>query len=82
MQAPERHPTGRLLTGQVGYLLCGIKDLKAARVGDTLYGASGGAAGAAVAVGAPPPRLAGFKPAKAMVRVRPPSGECGPWGGR
>ncbi|GIL99227.1 hypothetical protein Vretimale_4455 [Volvox reticuliferus] len=70
LQAPERHPTGRLLTGQVGYLLCGIKDLKAARVGDTLYAAvhqsQGVAAGAAV-VGPPPPRLPGFKPAKAMV---------------
>ncbi|GLI68873.1 hypothetical protein VaNZ11_013419 [Volvox africanus] len=70
LQAPERHPTGRLLTGQVGYLLCGIKDLKAARVGDTLYAAAhqsqGVAAGAAIA-GPPPPRLPGFKPAKAMV---------------
>ncbi|GIL43240.1 hypothetical protein Vafri_1037 [Volvox africanus] len=70
LQAPERHPTGQLLTGQVGYLLCGIKDLKAARVGDTLYAAAhqsqGVAAGAAVA-GPPPPRLPGFKPAKAMV---------------
>ncbi|EFJ51989.1 hypothetical protein VOLCADRAFT_72951 [Volvox carteri f. nagariensis] len=54
LQAPERHPTGRLHTGQVGYLLCGIKDLKAARVGDTLYAS-------------PPARLPGFRPAKAMV---------------
>ncbi|KAG2483434.1 hypothetical protein HYH03_017688 [Edaphochlamys debaryana] len=64
--APERHPTGRLLTGQVGYLVCGIKDLKAARVGDTLYAPQSpgqGQPGAAAA----PPRLPGFRPAKAMV---------------
>ncbi len=73
--APERHPTGRLLTGQVGYVICGIKDLKAARVGDTLYavqppGAAGGGSSGGAAVGAvsePPPPLPGFRPAKSMV---------------
>lgn len=35
--APEQHATGRLLTGQVGYIIAGIKDLKGARVGDTLH---------------------------------------------
>ncbi|KAG2442751.1 hypothetical protein HXX76_002832 [Chlamydomonas incerta] len=59
LQAPERQPTGRLLTGQVGYMMCGIKDLKAARVGDTMYAPRPGAP--------PPPSLPGFKPAKAMV---------------
>jgi translation elongation factor EF-4 len=53
---PEAHPTQALLTGQVGYLICGLKNVKAARVGDTWHR----------------PRqvvqpLPGFKPAKAMV---------------
>ncbi len=33
--APERHATPHLRTGQVGYVITGVKDLKAARVGDT-----------------------------------------------
>lgn len=73
IMAPERHPTGRLLTGQVGYVICGIKDLKAARVGDTLYAvqspgaAGGGGAATAGVVPEPPPPLPGFRPAKSMV---------------
>lgn len=65
IQAPERHATGRLLTGQVGYLLCGIKDLKAARVGDTMF--AGTPTGAVGPTPPPPPRLPGFRSAKAMV---------------
>ena len=42
-------------------MMCGIKDLKAARVGDTLYAARPGVP--------QPPSLPGFKPAKAMVRA-------------
>jgi len=33
--APEPHPTGELRAGQVGYVVTGLRDLKAARVGDT-----------------------------------------------
>ena len=35
--APEPHPTGQLLCGQVGYIVPGIKSIKAVRVGDTLH---------------------------------------------
>jgi translation elongation factor EF-4 len=35
--APEPHSTGELLTGQVGYVLTGMKDTRAARVGDTWH---------------------------------------------
>ena len=35
--APEPHPTGLLLCGQVGYIVPGIKSIKAVRVGDTLH---------------------------------------------
>ena len=35
--APEPHPTGRLHCGQVGYVISGIKSIKAVRVGDTLH---------------------------------------------
>ncbi|KAJ9525439.1 hypothetical protein QJQ45_003160 [Haematococcus lacustris] len=54
--APERHPTGKLLTGQVGYLMTSMKDLKAARVGDTWH-----------LQGRPVAALPGFKPARSMV---------------
>ncbi len=33
---PKRTPTQRLLTGDVGYLVAGVKDVKGARVGDTV----------------------------------------------
>jgi translation elongation factor EF-4 len=35
--APEPYSTGELLTGQVGYVLTGMKDTRAARVGDTWH---------------------------------------------
>ncbi|WIA42271.1 hypothetical protein OEZ86_008287 [Tetradesmus obliquus] len=54
--APEPHPTGELLTGQVGYVIPGIKDVKAARVGDTWHLAR-----------QPVEPLPGFKPIKPMV---------------
>eukprot|EP00878_Enallax_costatus_P030694 GHUV01033471.1.p1 GENE.GHUV01033471.1~~GHUV01033471.1.p1 ORF type:complete len:237 (+),score=75.25 GHUV01033471.1:242-952(+) len=54
--SPEPHPTGQLLTGQVGYVIPGIKDVKAARVGDTWHLAR-----------QPVPPLPGFKPVKPMV---------------
>ena len=56
MLAPEPTPTGRLFTGQVGYVVLGIKTTKAARVGDTLHAAK-----------KPVPQLPGFRPAKSMV---------------
>lgn len=34
---PELTPTGILLTGQVGYIVSGMRSTKEARVGDTLY---------------------------------------------
>lgn len=34
---PELRPTGVLLTGQVGYIVTGMRSTKEARVGDTLY---------------------------------------------
>lgn len=54
--APEPHVTHSLLTGQVGYLITGMKDVKAARVGDTWHH-----------VKHPVQPLPGFKPAKSMV---------------
>ncbi|KAL4425285.1 hypothetical protein ABPG75_009301 [Micractinium tetrahymenae] len=54
--APEPYPTGELLTGQVGYMLVGMKDTRSARVGDTWHHYR-----------KPVPPLPGFKPAKSMV---------------
>ena len=34
---PELTPTGILLTGQVGYVVSGMRSTKEARVGDTIY---------------------------------------------
>ncbi len=53
-----RYPTDKLFTGQVGYVITGNKDLKAARVGDTwtLHGTSHQAE-----------PLPGFRPARSMV---------------
>ncbi|KAK1281809.1 hypothetical protein QJS10_CPB22g00898 [Acorus calamus] len=53
---PELTPTGILFTGQVGYVVSGIRSTKEARVGDTLYHAR--------SIVEP---LPGFKPAKHMV---------------
>ena len=53
---PEPTPTGQLHTGQVGYVILGIKTTKAARVGDTLH-----------LVKRPVEPLPGFRPAKSMV---------------
>ncbi|CAN6456027.1 unnamed protein product [Victoria cruziana] len=53
---PELTPTGILLTGQVGYLVSGMRTTKEARVGDTLFHAR--------SIVEP---LPGFKPAKHMV---------------
>ncbi|GAB4818255.1 hypothetical protein N2152v2_005301 [Parachlorella kessleri] len=54
--APDPTPTGELLTGQVGYMLVGMKDTRSARVGDTWHLAR-----------RPVQQLPGFKPAKSMV---------------
>lgn len=54
--APEPLSTGQLLTGQVGYMLVGMKDTRAARVGDTWHLSK-----------RPVPALPGFRPAKPMV---------------
>lgn len=53
---PDPITTGCLYTGQVGYLIAGMKTVKEARVGDTFYNSKN-----------PVPALPGFKPAKAMV---------------
>ncbi|CAL9059251.1 translation factor GUF1 homolog, mitochondrial isoform X1 [Musa acuminata AAA Group] len=53
---PELTPTGMLFTGQVGYVVSGMRSTKEARVGDTLYHAK--------SVVTP---LPGFKPVKHMV---------------
>ncbi|XP_077434642.1 translation factor Guf1, mitochondrial isoform X2 [Vanacampus margaritifer] len=53
---PEEHPTQKLFAGQVGYLTAGMKNVKEAQVGDTLY-----------CKDQPVEALPGFKPAKAMV---------------
>jgi translation factor GUF1, mitochondrial len=53
---PEPQATDALYTGQVGYLISGMKTVKEARVGDTFYHTKH-----------PVPALPGFKPAKSMV---------------
>jgi elongation factor 4 len=53
---PEPLQTGALYTGQVGFLIAGMKTVKEARVGDTFYH-----------VGKPVQALPGFKSAKSMV---------------
>lgn len=53
---PELTPTGLLLTGQVGYVVTGMRSTQEARIGDTLHQAQ-------IAV----EPLPGFKPAKHMV---------------
>ena len=54
---PEMCPLDELVAGEVGYLICGIKDIRAARVGDTVTDAKRPATEA----------LPGFKPALQMV---------------
>uniref|UniRef100_A0A8C3ACF8 GTP binding elongation factor GUF1 n=1 Tax=Cyclopterus lumpus TaxID=8103 RepID=A0A8C3ACF8_CYCLU len=53
---PDEHPTQKLFAGQVGYMVTGMKDVKEAQIGDTLYLKE-----------QPVETLPGFKPAKAMV---------------
>lgn len=53
---PEPQSMAALYTGQVGFLVSGMKTVKEARVGDTLYHEN-----------KPVPALPGFKPAKSMV---------------
>ncbi|KAJ8382557.1 hypothetical protein SKAU_G00033350 [Synaphobranchus kaupii] len=53
---PEEHPTDSLYAGQVGYVIAGMKDVKEAQIGDTLFHPKH-----------PVEALPGFKPAKAMV---------------
>ncbi|CAK9162879.1 unnamed protein product [Ilex paraguariensis] len=53
---PELMPTGVLLTGQVGYVVSGMRSTKEARVGDTLYHSRSTVE-----------PLPGFKPVKHMV---------------
>ena len=53
---PEPTPTGELRTGQVGYVITGMKSARAARVGDTWHRAKH-----------PVPLLPGFKASKSMV---------------
>jgi len=53
---PDQQPTGALYAGQVGYVITGMKTVKEARVGDTIYHAKKEVA-----------PFPGFKPAKPMV---------------
>jgi elongation factor 4 len=53
---PEPEPREALFTGQVGYLVAGMKTVAEARVGDTLFHQN-----------KPVPALPGFRPAKSMV---------------
>jgi translation factor GUF1, mitochondrial len=53
---PDQQPMDALYAGQVGYLITGMKTVKEARVGDTLYHTS-----------MPVKPLPGFKPAKPVV---------------
>ena len=53
---PDMQPTQELRTGQVGYVVTGLKSIKAARVGDTWHHHK-----------ATPEPLPGFRPAKAMM---------------
>ncbi|KKP24687.1 MAG: Membrane GTPase LepA [candidate division TM6 bacterium GW2011_GWF2_28_16] len=53
---PEPVATGALFTGQVGFLISGMKTVKEARIGDTFYHTK-----------YPVVALPGFKPAKSMV---------------
>ncbi|MCO5606322.1 hypothetical protein L7F22_060509 [Adiantum nelumboides] len=53
---PELTPTGLLLTGQVGYIVTGMRSTHEARIGDTLHHAQTSVT-----------PLPGFKPAKHMV---------------
>lgn len=53
---PEQIPTNILYAGQVGYIIAGMKTVKEACIGDTLY-----------LKNHPMPALPGFKPARPMV---------------
>ena len=53
---PDEQPMDALYAGQVGYLITGMKTVKEARVGDTIYHAK-----------KPVTPFPGFKPAKPMV---------------
>uniref|UniRef100_A0A3B3V1M7 GTP binding elongation factor GUF1 n=1 Tax=Poecilia latipinna TaxID=48699 RepID=A0A3B3V1M7_9TELE len=53
---PEEQATQKIFAGQVGYIIAGMKDVKEAQIGDTLYHHDH-----------PVQALPGFKPAKAMV---------------
>jgi len=57
IMAPEMEPRKELVAGEVGYLICGIKDIRDARVGDTVTDAKRQAEEA----------LPGFQPAQQMV---------------
>ena len=57
VMSPEMTPQRELVAGEVGYLICGIKDIRDARIGDTVTDAKHPATEA----------LAGFKPAQQMV---------------
>jgi translation elongation factor EF-4 len=56
IMTPEPASTGQLCTGQVGYVITGMKSTRSARVGDTWH-----------LVKQPVEMLPGFKPTKSMV---------------
>ncbi|TNF24122.1 MAG: elongation factor 4 [Deltaproteobacteria bacterium] len=57
IMAPEMTPMTELYAGEVGYIICGIKEIRDARVGDTVTDAKRPA----------PTALSGFEPAQQMV---------------
>tara|TARA_B110000977_G_scaffold56500_1_gene76777 strand:+ start:8296 stop:10311 length:2016 start_codon:yes stop_codon:yes gene_type:complete len=61
---PEPLKTNLLTAGHVGYLITGNRDVKSAKIGDTLYSTGSGKASSHATI---PDPLPGFKPAKPMV---------------
>lgn len=64
VMAPEMRQVDCLKTGQVGYIITGLKSTKAVRVGDTWHHSK--------AMNVTP--LPGFRPAKAMMFAGAPEG--------
>ena len=64
---PESHRTGCLSSGQVGYVIAGMRSTKQARIGDTMYIPSEWSGKGSRSAGRPPRPLPGYEPAKCML---------------